>query len=299
LKLTFWEHVHALRATLLRSFFFFLISLIVSFFFSDFISSWALSPLFQKKDLLQRIPVVWEKITSINTTPSLVTLPSPARTPFPLPQGVEQVDVSTFLLQPNATFYVEKPRTLYLLSPIEGFLNSLKISFWTSIILSSPFCTFFLLQFFSPALKKRERKFFFFFFIFSLVCIGGGIVFAYYISLPTMAHFFSSYNELYGVNAWTFGACLNFCLWIFLGHGMAFEFLAITLLCIHLGVLSAKTLILYRRYSIVAIFIISALLTPPDVLSQILLALPLLFFYEGSIFYAKFVKKIQKINILN
>jgi sec-independent protein translocase protein TatC len=248
LKLSFWEHVHALRFALLRGSLFLIFSLIIAFFFSDLIADWMLSPLLQQKSNLTA------EISSSKT-------------------GLEE---------------------LLILSPLEGLITSLKMSFWTGLLFSSPFWVFFLMQFFYPALKKKERKILAYFFILSFLCTGLGILFAHKISLPLMGNFLKSYNRLYGINAWSLSSCLSFCLWIILGHGIAFEFLAFLFLGIHFGFFSAGKLIDYRRYSIVGILILSALVTPPDLLSQLLLAIPLLTFYEISIIYSRFRQKTSK-----
>ncbi len=248
MKLSFWEHVHALRFALLRGSLFLIFSLIIAFFFSDLISDWMLSPLLQQKSNLR------------GETPLSKT-------------GLED---------------------LLILSPLEGLVAILKMSFWTGFLFSSPFWVFFLMQFFYPALKKKERKILASFFLLSFLCIGSGILFAHKISLPLMGNFLLSYNKLYGINAWSLGSCLSFCLWIILGHGIAFEFLAFLFLGIHFGFFSARKLTHYRRYAIVGILILSALVTPPDLLSQLLLAIPLLIFYEISIIYSRFRQKTSK-----
>lgn len=175
---------------------------------------------------------------------------------------------------------------LYLFSPVEGFTSVLKTSFWGGFLFSSPLWIFLLLQFILPALRTREKKVIIPFFGLSTLFIGCGILFAYSVSLPLVVRFFQVFNEGIGENLWGLGHTLNFVLLFILAHGLVFEFYVGLLFMIHFGLLSAAQLKKARRAVIVLILALAAILTPPDVLSQVLLAGPMLFLYETAVLYA-------------
>ncbi|MCC5832217.1 MAG: twin-arginine translocase subunit TatC [Chlamydiales bacterium] len=183
---------------------------------------------------------------------------------------------------------------LYLFSPLEGFTTVLKTAFWAGLLASSPLWTFFLLQFILPALRGREKRLILPFFFLSALFIVCGILLAYTVTLPLVTQFFRSFNEGIGENLWGLGETLNFALMLVLAHGLVFELYVGLLFLIHFSLLSADRLRQARRGVIVLILVLAALLTPPDLLSQILLALPMLLLYETAVFYSLFLKKRLK-----
>jgi len=179
----------------------------------------------------------------------------------------------------------------YLLSPLEGFSAAAKLSFWIGLIFSSPLWIFFLLSFFLPALKKREKRLLFPFLLCSIICIAAGILFAYHFTLPLVIRFFLSFNASLGENLWSVGKSLDLVMSLLLAHGIIFEFYVILLFLIRCDLCSYSLLKKVRRGVIVAIFILAAVLTPPDVFSQLLLAFPMLILFEGALLYARYRRK--------
>ncbi len=179
---------------------------------------------------------------------------------------------------------------LVFLNPIEGFTSALKVSFWAALIATSPIWLYMIVQFLLPALHSNEKKLIFPFLFLSSLFVTGGVLFAYFVSLPLVIDFFVRFNAPLGLNLWSFSKTLQFVLSLLLAHGLAFELFVALLILVHFGLLSASLLAKGRRYVILAIFILAAILTPPDVLSQLLLALPLMLLYESTILYAKFSK---------
>ena len=94
-----------------------------------------------------------------------------------------------------------------------------------------------------------------------------------------------------GQNAWTLNHYVNYVLLLCLGHAVAAELALLLLILVHFRFLSPSWLIAQRRYMIVLAFICGALLTPPDILTQLLLALPLIVLYEFAILYAKWLNR--------
>ena len=177
---------------------------------------------------------------------------------------------------------------LYLLTPLEGFAASAKLSFWAGLIFSSPLWLYFVLNFFLPALKKKERGLLFPFFLGSLIFIAGGILFAYTITLPLVIKFFHTFNRSLGENLWSLSKSLDLVMSLLLAHALVFEFYMVLLLLIRWEICSYALLKKARRVMIVLILVIAAILTPPDVLSQLLLACPMLLLYGIRLLYARF-----------
>lgn len=180
---------------------------------------------------------------------------------------------------------------LYLLSPLEGFSTAAKLSLWMGILLSSPLWLYFLLIFLLPALRPRERRLLFPFLVLSLVFIGCGILFAYTITLPIVMQFFKTFNSGLGTNMWSVSQTFDLAIGLLLAHGIVFELYVVLLFFVRFQILSYTLLKKARRGFIVVIFILAAILTPPDVLSQLLLALPMYLLFESVLFYARLKSK--------
>ena len=173
-------------------------------------------------------------------------------------------------------------------SPGEAFTTYLKLSFSSSLFFSFPIFVTEIYLFLSPALYKNEKKnilLIFFFAPFLFLC---GAIFAYFFILPATLEFFSSF-EVKGSAADAIIAIqletkiseyLSFVTKLLLGFGIAFQLPILLLFLIKVGFLSANDLRRKRRYWIVIIFILAAILTPPDVMSQISLASLLILLFE-------------------
>lgn len=181
----------------------------------------------------------------------------------------------------------EGSRSLVILGPAEGLSTAIRLSFWSSLALTSPLWLFLLLRFAHPALKGRERQLIPAFFICSLLFFFLGIAVAFYGTLPLANQVLFHFNAQMGENLWSMSHYLNYTLILVVGNGLAFECTVVLFFLVHEGYVKAQLLSLYRRQAAVAIFVLSALLTPPDILTQLLLALPLLLLYECAIGYGR------------
>lgn len=179
------------------------------------------------------------------------------------------------------------PLQVSLFSPQEGFLALFKVAFWTGCLATSPYWIFGILRFIQPALRGKIRHLLPGFTFFSLLFIASGIALCLFITLPLANQFFYDFNQSIGTNLWGFGAYVDFLLLLTFAHAAAFEMGALLFLLVHTGVLHWKTLAEKRRHAILFTLIIGALLTPPDVLTQLMIALPLMGFFELAIFYGK------------
>jgi sec-independent protein translocase protein TatC len=179
-----------------------------------------------------------------------------------------------------------------LTQPLFTFM---KISFFASLILTSPFIFYQLWKFISPALLPTEKKYVLPFVISSTVLFVGGILFGYFVVLPPAFGFFVSFNNLHLQAMISFADYLSLFIRFLLGFGISFQLPILMFFLAKLGIVNARMLSKQRKYAILMIFIAAAILTPsPDALSQILMAIPLLFLYEVSIVIARFVGKKKK-----
>ena len=176
---------------------------------------------------------------------------------------------------------------LVIFSPIEGMLVAFKVSAWAGTILTSPLWLCFLLRFALPGLKERERSAAIGLFFGSILCFFGGLLIGFKCTIPIANEFLFSFNASVGHNMWALSQYLDYTILLSLGNGIAFELFAILIFLVHLGKVESTTLVEKRRHVIVGLLIVGAILTPPDVITQCLVAFPLIGLYEVAILYAK------------
>ena len=164
------------------------------------------------------------------------------------------------------------------------FFVHLKASFAVGVIVAFPFVVWELWRFLAPALYEREKRPVRTAFTMSTGLFYLGVVVGYFIVLPVCLQFFMNYTVSETVaNTITIGSYMSMFFSMVLLIGIAFEFPTVVLVLNRLGVLSRATLRKGRRYAVVAVLVISALITPADPFSMFVLAFPLYFLYELSI----------------
>jgi sec-independent protein translocase protein TatC len=189
------------------------------------------------------------------------------------------------------------PKSSYLIytGMTEAFFTYMKIAFFASLIFTSPFILYQIWKFIAPGLLPKERKYVVPFVLSSSLLFISGVLFGYFIVLPPAFKFFVSFNNQYLQALLSFKDYLSLFVTFLLGFGISFELPIFIFFLTKLGVVNPRILSQQRRYAILIIFIVAAVLTPsPDALSQILMAIPLLFLYEVSIFVSKFAQKKEK-----
>ena len=209
-------------------------------------------------------------------------------------------EIYHFLLKP----FIEvsqnnQNRKLIYTSPTEAFTTYLKLSFYSSLFFSFPVFFAELYLFLSPALYKNEKKNILLTIFFSSFLFLFGAIFCYFFVLPMALKFFSSFENLSSVDDSTLPILfetkisdyLNFTINLLFGFGIAFLSPILLLFLIKGGYVKVKDLRSKRRYWIVIIFILSAILTPPDILSQISLAILLIILFEIVILLGKYFNK--------
>ncbi len=186
------------------------------------------------------------------------------------------------------------PRNSYLIYTglTEAFFTYMKVAFFASLIITSPFILYQIWKFIAPGLLPKERKYVVPFVLTSTFLFISGVLFGYFIALPPAFKFFVSFNNQYLQAMLSFKAYLSLFVTFLLGFGVSFELPVFIFFLTKLGIVNAEKLSKQRRYAILVIFIVAAILTPsPDALSQLLMAIPLMFLYEVSIFVSKFAGK--------
>ncbi len=185
--------------------------------------------------------------------------------------------IADFLILPAGSL------SFVYLSPPELFVSYVKLALYTGLALALPVILFELWRFVRPALRGRERRSVFFALLAGGFFFAAGAAFAYFVILPFTIRFFLSYANPRIEAVFSIRDYFDFVTGLAFGFGAAFELPMAAMLLGALGILRAGLLVKMRRYSILGIFIVAAILTPPDIISQVLMAAPLLFLYELSI----------------
>ena len=185
---------------------------------------------------------------------------------------------------------------LVLLSPFEGMRCLLKISLWIGLVGTSPFWLYHIVNFIAPALNRAQRYIIVPFFFVSLIFLVLGFSFAFFVTIPLANAYLALLNQEFGENLWTLSNYLDYTIMLLFANGLAFETAVILFFLVHFGFISAGKMAEKRRFVIVGIFTLSAILTPPDILTQFMLAIPLMGLYELAILYARFFNAKIPIN---
>ena len=172
----------------------------------------------------------------------------------------------------------------FQLSPGEYFISTIKISFYTGLLFSSPFVIGQLILFLLPGLTKKETKIILPLLLSSLILFGLGLAFSYYTLIPAALNFFLNYSEEVLEPFWSFDQYFEFILVLFYSTGLAFQIPIIQILIGLLNIVSAKQMLGAWRYIILLSTILGAILTPStDPLTQLLLSLAILLLYFSGL----------------
>jgi sec-independent protein translocase protein TatC len=175
----------------------------------------------------------------------------------------------------------------------EAFLTYLKLSFFTALFVCLPFALNQIWKFLAPGLYVFEQKAFRPLLVMTPVLFATGAAIAYYLVFPLAWKFFLSFETTAldgGVVVQLearISEYLNLVIGMIMAFGISFELPMLLLLLAQLGFITADDLVKYRRHAVVIIFAIAAVITPPDLLSQILLGVPMYLLYELSIFWIR------------
>jgi sec-independent protein translocase protein TatC len=181
--------------------------------------------------------------------------------------------------------------SLIFTSVAEAFFTYMKIAFIAGLILTSPFILYQIWAFVAPGLYRHEKRYVVPFVLAGSFFFALGIFFGYYVAIPIGFKFLLGFATDIIKPMPSMKDYLSFSIKFLLAFGLVFEFPVALVLLARIGVVDAKTLARQRKYAILLIFIFAAVMTPPDLISQVLMALPLMGLYELSILLSKLFGK--------
>lgn len=176
----------------------------------------------------------------------------------------------------------------------ETFFTAMKVAFFAAFIVSLPVIFWQLWLFLAPGLYDHEKKLVVPFVFFATLMFLMGASFAYYVVVPIGFDFLITFGSTIVTVLPSIGKYVGFFTKLMIGFGIAFELPVITFFLAKIGIVDDKMLKDFFRYAIVLIFVLAAILTPPDIISQLLMAAPLIVLYGISIYIAKVFNPAKK-----
>jgi sec-independent protein translocase protein TatC len=205
-----------------------------------------------------------------------------------------------FLAHPLAEIYAGEPgRKMIFTALTEAFFTYIKVSFWAAICLSFPVVAIQVWKFVAPGLYKNERKAFLPYLCATPLLFAMGASLAYFVVIPYAFRFFLSFEtpgtdgSLPIVSEPKVNEYLSLVMTLLFAFGVAFQLPVLLTLMARAGLITSSGLISKWRYAVVGMFAVAAVLTPPDIVSQISLAIPLILLYGVSILSCRMVEKAR------
>ncbi|WP_205341250.1 twin-arginine translocase subunit TatC [Denitrificimonas caeni] len=187
--------------------------------------------------------------------------------------------------------YLPEGATMIATGVASPFLTPFKLTMVVSLFLSMPVILQQIWGFIAPGLYKHEKRIAIPLLISSVILFYAGMAFAYFVVFPIMFGFFASVTPQ-GVEMMTdIGQYLDFVLTLFFAFGVAFEIPIATFLLVWMGIVDVATLRKSRPYVVVGCFFVGMVLTPPDIFSQTLLAIPMWFLFEVGVLFGGIIQK--------
>ncbi len=209
-------------------------------------------------------------------------------------------DVYNFLVEPLFQIYqsLGQPDRMMVYTALhEAFFTQVKVALFTALFVSFPFVAAQIWMFVAPGLYKNEKGAFLPFLVLTPILFFAGGAFVYYVMFPVAWQFFLSFEQAGDADTMAIQSLpkvseyLSLVMKLIFAFGLSFELPLLLTLLARVGLTSAKGLADNRKYAIVLAFVAAAILTPPDPISQISLAIPIIVLYEASIFAVRLIEK--------
>jgi len=198
-----------------------------------------------------------------------------------------------FLMRPLVKVFPPDSKLIFTALP-EAFFTYIKVAMVAGVLLTSPYIFYQIWRFIAPGLYEEERKYLVPIALFSGLFFAAGATFGYSVVFPFAFEFFMDFATETIRPMPSLKEYLGFSLKLLFAFGLVFELPLFIFFLSRLGIVNATMLRKFRKYAFLCAFIISAVLTPPDVVSQTLMAGPLIILYEASIFISQFFGKKPK-----
>lgn len=190
-------------------------------------------------------------------------------------------------------FLTSKAENLNLIytTPAEAFMSQIRLSFLSGSLLTLPFTLYQILAFIMPALRKKEKKAAILLLFFMVILFYTGLLFAYYVAFPYALFFFLGFSTEGLLPLFTISSYISFVASFLIGFGLVFQVPLIFWFLGRLSIVSSAFLRTNRKYALLIIAIISAVITPPDLFSMLLMMGPLLLLYEIGILLVRLTER--------
>ncbi len=201
----------------------------------------------------------------------------------------------TILIAPLSAVMPEGDQLIFTNLP-EMFLTYLKVAFIAAILIASPVLFYQLWMFVSPGLYRNEKKYLLPFVLASTILFTGGALFVYFVVFPFGFKFFIGFSSEYVKALPSVKQYFSFSVKLLFAFGVVFELPVIIFFLTKIGIVSPEFLKKKRKYAILMSFVISAILTPPDVITQFMMAGPLILLYEVGVLVSVIARNRKKEN---
>jgi sec-independent protein translocase protein TatC len=203
--------------------------------------------------------------------------------------------IFNILSAPLIDILKNKGGSLIFTSVAEAFFTYMKVAFIAGVILTSPFILYQIWAFVAPGLYQKEKRYVIPFVLGGSIFFAMGVLFAYFVAIPIGFKFLLGYATDFIKPMPSMKEYLSFSMKFLLAFGLVFEFPVVLVLLARIGIVDAKMLARQRKYAILLVFIFAAIVTPsPDLITQVLTAVPLIGLYELSILLCKIFGKKKK-----
>ncbi len=184
---------------------------------------------------------------------------------------------------------------LIFISPTEAFSSAVKISILTAFIISFPLILYQLWRFLAPAINKRNSRRVFLWMMCGFFLFFAGTAFSYFVAIPAAIDFLMGFGEKIATSNITLGKYTSFFASLLLIGGIIFELPVFLAILTEVGIVSTKTLSRKRQYVILAILIVSAVITPTqDIFNMLIIALPMYFLFETGMVICKVIERSHR-----